>query len=569
MKGIYRLLVCAFMAVSLVGCSSETGGAAAAGKFTPGTYTGTADGYGGPVTVEITVDENNVTDVKITGDKETPAVGGAALEELTKQVKDKGTAEIDGVSGATYTTTAVKEAALQALNQAMGITATAAASTAAAAEAVTASSVKEGVGIVSTPRLGPGKDEKETPVYSFNETVAYVITDGDGKILDLEVDVLEVITPNHDASNEEDNFLAGWPGQTYSSDDDGDGKINGDLAETEDIFTSELGTWTTKRQKGDAYKLNSGTWTQEMDIFENFFKGKTVAEIKDWYTKYCSDVNGRPLTDKSDKDEDVAKYGKLTDDEKKTNDLVSGATMSVHDAHGDIIGAIEKAVNNSKPVETSAAIKKLGLGIKVTPRLGPGKDDKDVPVYSFNTVVDGMAFDADGKIVSVNTDVLEVITPNHDGADDNSFTGWPGQSYNADTNADGKVEEVYTQTEDTFQAQVSKFTSKRDLGDKYKLNSGTWTEEMSAYEGAMLGKTTAEVDEWFKTYFSDVNGRALHGTSDKDEDKTKYAALTDDQKKEIDSISSATMSLSDAHGDIIGTIDQAYANAKDTDITVK
>ena len=32
-------------------------------------------------------------------------------------------------------------------------------------------------------------------------------------------------------------------------------------------------------------------WNKQMDFFENYFKGKTVAEIEEWFAKYTSDVN--------------------------------------------------------------------------------------------------------------------------------------------------------------------------------------------------------------------------------------------------------------------------------------
>ena len=102
--------------VAAVGCTSST---SESGIYTPGTYTGEADGFGGTVTVTVTVDANAITDVQVTGDSETPSVGGAALEELAAQIKEKG-AEIDGVSGATFTSEGVKAAASAALAQAMG-----------------------------------------------------------------------------------------------------------------------------------------------------------------------------------------------------------------------------------------------------------------------------------------------------------------------------------------------------------------------------------------------------------------------------------------------------------------
>ena len=112
-----KKLVALFLSLCLVlGCVAF----ASADGYTPGTYEATAQGFGGDVKVEITVDENAITDVAITGDSETPTVGGAALETLAAQIKEKQSAEIDGVAGATITSTAVKEAAAKALALAAG-----------------------------------------------------------------------------------------------------------------------------------------------------------------------------------------------------------------------------------------------------------------------------------------------------------------------------------------------------------------------------------------------------------------------------------------------------------------
>ncbi len=528
------------------------------------TLTGEAEGYKGAITAEVTVEDGTIVGLTLTGEMETPEIGGEALKTLTEQILAAGTIDgIDAVTDATWSS----NGALAAIRNAMGIGEEAGETGEVAA--VTASGLSHGIGIASTPRLGPGSDNEEVGVYSFNEVIAYAIVDNDSRIVDLEVDILEVITPNHDESNEGDNFMAGWPGQSYNSDADGDGTVEGQLEETEDIFSEELLSWKTKRQKGSEYKMSSGTWEQEMDIFENFFKGKTVDEINEWYAKYCSDANGKPLTAASTSDADVAKYGALTDEEKTVNDAVAGATMSLTDPHGDILAAVAKAVSNAVPMRDVKNIAKVGLGINVMPRLGPGSDDQDVPCYSFNVSVAGVCYDADDKVADINLDVLEIITPNHDGADDNAFTGWPGQSYNADNDGDGTVDEVLTQTEESFVEQISAFQTKRDLGDKYKLSSGTWTDEITAFESAMVGKTTEEISAWAAACFSDVNGRALHGTSDKEEDIAKYEAMTDEQKAEMDAISGATMALRDAHGDILTAIEQAFETAKPADITVE
>ena len=92
-----------------------------AGEFQAGTYTATANGFGGPVEVSLTVgDAGGITNVEITGDAETPDVGGAAIPTLASRILEAQSAEIDGVSGATFTSQAVLEAAANAIAQASG-----------------------------------------------------------------------------------------------------------------------------------------------------------------------------------------------------------------------------------------------------------------------------------------------------------------------------------------------------------------------------------------------------------------------------------------------------------------
>ena len=123
MKGTKKVLSLALagtLLLSLAACGKDGGTEGGAESiYTPGAYEGSAQGFGGEVTAKVTVDANAITDVVLTGDQETPTVGGAALEELTAQVKEKGE-EIDGVAGATITSEAVKSAVAKALAKARG-----------------------------------------------------------------------------------------------------------------------------------------------------------------------------------------------------------------------------------------------------------------------------------------------------------------------------------------------------------------------------------------------------------------------------------------------------------------
>ena len=89
--------------------------------FTAGTYTGTGDGYNGPVEVSVTFDEKSVTAIEVTSSKETEHVGDIAFDILIPQMIEANGTGVDGVSGATFSTRALK-AAVNAAAEEAGVT---------------------------------------------------------------------------------------------------------------------------------------------------------------------------------------------------------------------------------------------------------------------------------------------------------------------------------------------------------------------------------------------------------------------------------------------------------------
>lgn len=88
--------------------------------YTPGTYEAEAQGFGGAVKTVVTVDDANITSLEITGEGETPELGGAAISTLKAEILKNQTVEVDSVTGATITSEAVKEAVAKALSAAKG-----------------------------------------------------------------------------------------------------------------------------------------------------------------------------------------------------------------------------------------------------------------------------------------------------------------------------------------------------------------------------------------------------------------------------------------------------------------
>jgi len=89
--------------------------------YTPGTYSASEQGLESLVTVTMTFDETSIVDVVVDSSGETPEIGAAAAEALAEQLKNAQAAEIDGVTGATVTSSAVKKAAASCIAQAMGL----------------------------------------------------------------------------------------------------------------------------------------------------------------------------------------------------------------------------------------------------------------------------------------------------------------------------------------------------------------------------------------------------------------------------------------------------------------
>ena len=165
--------------------------AAAAGSYTPGTYTASAKGMDGDVPVTITIgDDGTITGVQVDVSGETAGIGAEIGDEVTKQILDAQSAEIDGVAGATVTSTAVKTAVADALAQASGAAAESTAE-AAAAESATEAAAAEGTAETAAAAAGsytPGTYTASAKGMDGDVPVTITIGD-DGTITGVQVDV--------------------------------------------------------------------------------------------------------------------------------------------------------------------------------------------------------------------------------------------------------------------------------------------------------------------------------------------------------------------------------------------
>ncbi len=111
-----RKLVCILLTLMMLfGTTALQEAALNPTLFTPGTYEAEAQGFGGMVQVAVTVTENEIVDVTITGEKETPALGGVAVATMGEKIVKAQTPNVDAVAGATVTSKAIIAAATEAL----------------------------------------------------------------------------------------------------------------------------------------------------------------------------------------------------------------------------------------------------------------------------------------------------------------------------------------------------------------------------------------------------------------------------------------------------------------------
>lgn len=90
----------------------------AASPYLDGTYEGEAEGFGGMITVQVTVENGQMTDLSIlSADGEDSAYLSNAKDIIPK-ILEAQSADVDTISGATFSSTGIKNATAEALEKA-------------------------------------------------------------------------------------------------------------------------------------------------------------------------------------------------------------------------------------------------------------------------------------------------------------------------------------------------------------------------------------------------------------------------------------------------------------------
>ena len=92
--------------------------AEAEGQYVDGTYDGEADGFGGIIAVEVTVEGGQITDLAITSADGEDSAYLSNAEAIIPKIIEAQSADVDTISGATFSSTGIRNAAQEAIEKA-------------------------------------------------------------------------------------------------------------------------------------------------------------------------------------------------------------------------------------------------------------------------------------------------------------------------------------------------------------------------------------------------------------------------------------------------------------------
>lgn len=114
------------MSTSMIGCTtkdntqSKTEVAIEKALYKDGVYEGTGKGNGGPINLELTVKDGQISAIDVLDHKETEVLSDAAFEKLINGVVETQSVNLDRVTGATVTSAGIMSAVKDALKKAGG-----------------------------------------------------------------------------------------------------------------------------------------------------------------------------------------------------------------------------------------------------------------------------------------------------------------------------------------------------------------------------------------------------------------------------------------------------------------
>lgn len=87
--------------------------------YEDGTYTGEADGFGGKIQVEVKIEKSKITEINVVSAEKEDGAYLSMAKDIIPKIIDSQSADVDTISGATFSSTGIKNASEQALEKAV------------------------------------------------------------------------------------------------------------------------------------------------------------------------------------------------------------------------------------------------------------------------------------------------------------------------------------------------------------------------------------------------------------------------------------------------------------------
>ncbi len=351
------------------------------------TLVGTAKGFGGDVTVTLSMDGDTIAAISIDASSETPGFGQRTMEEADYQAQFIGKTlpveGMDALSGATITSTAVVEAVNSAVKQDAGAAEEPAAQTeeAAAAPAVEAT---------GTPVTGTAK--------GFASDVTVTATVDDGVITSITIDANGETAGFGQRTMEDADYQAQFIGKTLPL-QDGDVDVLSGATFTSNAVVEALNSTVTEEaaeepaaqtEEATAAPVAEATGTPVTGTAKGFASDVTVTATVDdgVITSITIDANG-----------ETAGFGQRTMEDADYQAQFIGKTLPLKDGDVDVLSgatftsnAVVEALNSTVP----ASMPEEEEGEAVT-AVGEAKGFT-------STVTVTATLDSEGKITTITID---------------------------------------------------------------------------------------------------------------------------------------------------------------------
>lgn len=90
----------------------------AGADYADGTYTGEAEGFGGTIQVEVSIQQGKITDISIVSAENEDGTYLSMAQDIIPVILEQQSAEVDTISGATFSSTGIRDAVAQAIEKA-------------------------------------------------------------------------------------------------------------------------------------------------------------------------------------------------------------------------------------------------------------------------------------------------------------------------------------------------------------------------------------------------------------------------------------------------------------------